>query len=359
MILRFMESAYLHLTDGTSLQGTAFGYHGEMRGEVVFTTAMTGYEQSLTDPSFANQILVFTYPLVGNYGVAKPQFQDKHLVANFESEKIWANGVVLSSLPKSPFHYQSVTSFANWLTEQKIPGIARIDTRALTIKLRAHGVLAGTISRQKMRPRSFTARYRYTDVSCKKNVSYPAPKPNTPHVALLDCGVKHGIIRQLLHLGIAVTRIPWNVNPLDIGKFDAVVCSNGPGDPKNWVETVAIIKKILTKKIPFLGICLGHQLLSLAIGADTYKLKYGHRGVNQPVQEEKTRKCYITSQNHGYAVLTKTIPRNFDRWFTNLNDGTNEGICNDRAKIWSTQFHPEGEPGPFDTEWVFERLLTA
>ena len=351
-----MERAYLHLADGTSLPGTAFGYQGEVYGEVVFTTAMTGYEQSLTDPSFANQILVFTYPLIGNYGVAKPEFQDTHLVANFESEKIWASGVVLSSLPELPSHYQSVNSFADWLTAHKIPGIARIDTRALTIKLRSHGVLAGVISKNKARPHSFTTKYSYSGVSCRKIIPYRAAKPDAPHIALIDCGVKHGILRQLIRLGLTVTRVPWNVNPLDIGKFSAVLVSNGPGDPKDWGETVANIKKILVKKIPFLGICLGHQLLSLAIGADTYKLKYGHRGVNQPVQDVKTHKCYITSQNHGYAVRAQTIPRSFAVWFTNLNDRTNEGISNDRARIWSTQFHPEGEPGPFDTRWVFERL---
>jgi len=354
-----METAYLHLADGTSLVGTAFGYHGEARGEVVFSTAMTGYDQSLTDPSFANQILVFTYPLVGNYGVARPQFNDKHLLANFESEKIWASGVVLSSLPELPSHYQSEVSFADWLTVHKIPGIARIDTRALTIKLRAHGVLAGTISRSQKRPHSFATPFQYSDVSCTTEITYKSKPANAPHIALIDCGVKHGIVRQLLRLGFTVTRVPWNVNPLDVGKFGAVVVSNGPGDPKDWGETIASIKKIITKKIPLLGICLGHQLLSLAIGADTYKLKYGHRGVNQPVQDEKTRKCYITSQNHGFAVATKTIPSTFDRWFTNLNDGTNEGISHDQARIWSTQFHPEGEPGPFDTTFVFSRLLSG
>jgi carbamoyl-phosphate synthase small subunit len=301
--------------------------------------------------------LTFTYPLVGNYGVPKPLKQDTHLLQNFESEKIWVAGVVLSSLPEMPSHYQSIETFSDWLKSEKIPGIARIDTRALTIKLREHGVLAGVISPKKNQPKSFLMKYNYTQVSCSEVITYKSKHANEKQIALIDCGVKHGIIRTLLKNGYTVTRVPWNVNPLDLKQnFSAIIGSNGPGDPKDWGMTVETIRKILSKKIPFLGICLGHQLLALAIGADTYKLKYGHRGLNQPVQDVITQKCYITSQNHGYAVKTKTIPKGFEQWFINLNDQTNEGLKHSSLKIASCQFHPEGQPGPNDSEGIFNNL---
>jgi carbamoyl-phosphate synthase small subunit len=356
------HKAYLYLADGECLEGEAFGFNGETEGEVVFSTGMTGYVQSLTDPSFARQILTFTYPLIGNYGVPKPLLYDKQLLANFESEKIWAAGVVVSSFSTSNSHYQSSQSFADWLTAEKIPGIAGIDTRRLTQKLREHGVLQGKIvhsrstAPKKNWPRTNDKNWVDT-VSIKQPITYIPKKRNDKTVAVIDCGVKHGIIRALLTHGYRVIRIPWDYNPLALlEKLDGVICSNGPGDPKNCLATVNNIKLVLKAKIPFLGVCLGHQLLCLALDADTYKLKYGHRGLNQPCQETKTDRCYLTSQNHGYAVRTATIPKSFTEWFINLNDGTNEGIFHPKHKIWSVQFHPEGNPGPFDTEWIFNLL---
>jgi len=344
---------YLLLEDGECIEGEHFGYDGDASGEVVFTTGMTGYPQSLTDPSFAGQILVFTYPLLGNYGIPKVLKRDVHLMSNFESENIWAQGVVVSSAIETPSHYQMHESFSAWLRKHKIPGIAHVDTRALTLKLRQNGVMRGVISK--------TKKFMWDKASVQDLVaktSFPKPIQYTSEhkkrIVLIDCGVKHGIIRALLQEGYDVLRIPWNKDPSSYFKnADGVVCSNGPGDPKDCEVTIGHIQKVLKARIPFLGVCLGHQLAALAVGADTYKLLYGHRGLNQPCQDVLTKKAYVTSQNHGYAVDAKTIPVGFTEWFVNLNDGTNEGLKHVDTPIWSTQFHPEGNPGPFDTNWVF------
>ena len=331
-----MRTTYLCLADGDTIEGEAFGFVGETSGEVVFSTAMTGYCQSLTDPSFAGQILVFTYPLIGNYGVPKPKTLAPHLMSNFESERIWARG---------------------------IPGIAHVDTRALTQKIREKGTLRGCISpKKKFLWDEEVVTALVPKVSLPEIVEY-APKlvgarTNGRRILLLDCGVKHGILRELLGRGFNVRRIPWDQDPTRYLKdIDGVVVSNGPGDPKDCTITIEHIRNVLNTNIPFLGVCLGHQLLALAVGADTYKLPYGHRGVNQPCQDVTTGRAYITSQNHGYAVDRKTIPKEFNEWFVNLNDQTNEGLRHAERKIWSTQFHPEGNPGPFDTNWIFQLLL--
>jgi len=312
----------------------------------------------LTDPSFAGQILVFTYPLIGNYGVPTPVHQDCHLMANFESEKVWVQGLVVSSDIETPSHYQLEQSLSSWLKSQRIPAISHVDTRALTQKIREKGVMRGVLST--------TKRYMWDDaaisdlvpkVSLPKNIVYKPKKYCGTRVVLIDCGVKHGILRELLKNGYEVMRIPWNENPLDyVKKGDAVVCSNGPGDPKDCATTIEHIRSVMKNDIPFLGICLGHQLAALAMGANTYKLRYGHRGLNQPCQDMTSGKAYVTSQNHGYAVDRKTIPKGMVEWFVNLNDDTNEGLKSDEQQIWTTQFHPEGNPGPFDTNWVFELL---
>lgn len=351
-----MTKKYLHLEDGTTLEGKAFGYSGETVGEVVFTTGMTGYPQSLTDPSFAGQILNFTYPLLGNYGVPKFIRLGAHLSQNFESEQIWARGVIVSSYTETPSHHASAYSFDTWLKKQKIPGIWGLDTRALTLKLREQGVMRGSLisSTIKIDWKNIKIPTTIKAVSHPKIETYlPITKPNKT-IVLIDCGVKHGIIRALLRFNYKVIRVPYDTNPLSLKeKIDGVVISNGPGDPKDWTETIETIKLLLKTELPLVGICLGHQLLSLAVGADSYKLSYGHRGLNQPCLDTRTNKAYVTSQNHGYAVNKKTIPKDFSEWFVNLNDGTNEGIKHRVKPIMSTQFHPEGSPGPFDTEWVF------
>lgn len=353
-----MARAYLQLEDRSILEGESFGFRGETSGEVVFTTAMTGYPESLTDPSFTGQILTFTYPLMGNYGIPKLLYDQKHLVKNFESEHVSVRGVIVSSYADIPSHYQSIVSLSDWLKSQKIPGICGIDTRFLTQKLRESGVMAGKIL---LHPQKTPVKTLQSDgfvkiVSCSETISYTPEKPNGKHIVLVDCGVKHGILRALLARGYRVTQVPWDTDPLSVSHIDGVVVSNGPGDPKDCRITINNIKTVLTKRIPFLGICLGHQLLALAIGADTYKLRYGHRGINQPCLERHTNRAYVTSQNHGYAVHRDTIPKGFDEWFMNLNDNTNEGLINESKKIWSVQFHPEGNPGPFDTDWIFNLL---
>ena len=350
-----MGKTYLLLEDEEIIDGESFGFEGDTSGEVVFTTGMTGYPQSLTDPSYAGQILVFTYPLLGNYGVPKPKALDKHLMANFESERIWVQGVVVSSDIHTPSHYESVQTISSWLASHNIPGIAHVDTRALTQKIREKGSMRGVISRSK----TFSwdgksIQNLVPKVSLGTSVTYKPKDASGKKILLIDCGVKHGILRELLANGYEVLRIPWNENPLPyLTNADGVVCSNGPGDPKDCDITIDHIRNVLDTRIPFLGVCLGHQLAALAMGADTYKLPYGHRGFNQPCQDVITNKSYVTSQNHGYAVDTKTIPKGFREWFRNLNDGTNEGLQHEELSIWSTQFHPEGNPGPFDTKWIF------
>lgn len=355
-----MPKNYLILEDGESIEGESFGFDGDAEGEVVFTTGMTGYPQSLTDPSFAGQILTFTYPLLGNYGVPKPLYQDTHLVSNFESERIWVQGVVVSSVIETPSHHQLEESFSGWLKKHKIPAIARVDTRALTLKLREKGVMRGCISTSSRHVwKKPTVDHVVPLVSLSKVVAYKPDKPIGKRILLIDCGVKHGIVRALLAEGYEIIRIPWDYEPSPfLPEADGVVCSNGPGDPKDCHVTINHIRTILAAKKPFVGICLGHQLLALAIGADTYKLPYGHRGLNQPCQDMLSKKAYITSQNHGYAVDTNSIPVGYEPWFINLNDGTNEGLRHKKLPIWSTQFHPEGNPGPFDTNWVFSLFKT-
>jgi carbamoyl-phosphate synthase small subunit len=279
-------------------------------------------------------------------------------MANFESEQIWASGVVVSSHLETPSHYQMHVAFGAWLSEHKVPGIAHIDTRALTQKIREKGTLRGSISKNKQ---YIWDKNSITDlvpkVSYSKTILYKPAQPCGKRIVLMDCGVKHGILRELLSLGYEIIRIPWDADPLIYAKsIDGVVCSNGPGDPKDCVPTIEHVRGVLAAGIPFVGVCLGHQILGLAAGADTYKLPYGHRGLNQPVIDVDTKKAYITSQNHGYAVDAKTLPPGFFEWFINLNDGTNEGIQNKERRVWSTQFHPEGNPGPFDTKWVFSLL---
>lgn len=357
---------YLVLEDRTIFRGQFFGSPQEVAGEVVFTTGMVGYPQALTDPSFKGQILVFTYPLIGNYGVPS---------SGFESEKIQVEGVVVTYQSTSKSHWQGKLSFADWLKKNKVPGLAGVDTRSLTQKLRQKGMMLGRISKIKSRAagKAFGDARQISNVKCqefydpnKENLVAKVScfKPITHRVGrkkilLIDCGVKASIIKSLLQLKTTVIQVPWDFDPFkNRVKFDAVVVSNGPGNPKKVKKTIKIVRKILSRDIPFLGICLGNQILALAAGGGTYKLKYGHRSQNQPCLLVGTQKAFITSQNHGFAVKASSLPGEWKEWFVNLNDGTNEGIIHQSKPFASVQFHPEASPGPGDTRFTFEKFLS-
>ncbi|MBW2981227.1 glutamine-hydrolyzing carbamoyl-phosphate synthase small subunit [Candidatus Woesearchaeota archaeon] len=343
----------LVLKDGSVFYGYSFGAKQSTSGEVVFNTGMMGYPESLTDPSYRGQILTLTYPLVGNYGV--PDHQKKQgLSKYFESSKIQVQGLVISDYSKDYHHWNAVKSLDQWLKEFNIPGIYGVDTRELTKKLREKGTMLGKIIYEDdVEVTDPNERNLVSEVSIRKPVIY---KKGRIKVVVIDCGCKNNIIRSFLNRGVTVIKVPWDYDFLKL-KFHGLFISNGPGDPKKAEETITNIRRALNKNIPTFGICLGNQLLALAAGADTYKLKYGHRSQNQPCQEEGTPRCYITSQNHGFAVKTKTLPNDWEPWFTNVNDNTNEGIRHKRKPFFSIQFHPEAYPGPVDTEFLFDRFI--
>jgi carbamoyl-phosphate synthase small subunit len=365
----------LILQDGTVFEGEAFGARKDSDGEVVFTTNMSGYPESLTDPSFRGQILVFTYPLLGNYGVPSEERNSFGFSQNFESENIHVRGVVCAQVSETYSHHAAVSSLGTWMEHHGIPGITGIDTRALTKKLREHGVMLGRIVQGKAEPAHAqniadpNSLNLVAEVSCSEPITY---EPETPHekpltVIAYDCGMKRNIIRSFLQRGVRLVRVPWNFD-LDSYKepYDAVFVSNGPGDPKTCVPTIKAMQRAIEKGIPTFGICLGNQLMGLAIGGDTYKLKYGHRGANQPciemvcadgtVCEPNKRRCIITSQNHGFA-LDEKLPSGWDVWFCNANDGTVEGIRHSSGKFFAVQFHPEALPGPEDANYLFDDFV--
>jgi len=349
--------AMLELEDGTAMEGISFGAKKSVAGEVVFNTGMVGYPESLTDPSYKGQILVLTYPLIGNYGVPAKEKDAFGIEKNFESEKIQVSGLIVADYSKEYSHWQAIEALAQWLEREGVPALTGIDTRALTKKLREKGVMLGKIEfeKEKIAFADPNKKNLVAEVSCKKPEIFGNGKKI---IALLDCGVKNNIMRSLLKRDCTVIRFPWDYDIFN-GEFtfDALFVSNGPGDPKQCKETIETIKKALEKKITTFGICLGNQLLALAAGADTFKLKYGHRGQNQPALLEGTKKCYITSQNHGFAVDEKSLPEDWKPWFKNLNDSTNEGIMHKSGKFFSVQFHPEATPGPTDTAFLFDEFL--
>ena len=345
----------LHLEDGSTFEGSSFGAPVHATGEVVFNTGMVGYVESLTDPSYAGQILVLTYPLIGNYGVPSSD--------SFESRKIRTAGLVVSEYSDAYSHHSAKQSLGAWLKKERIPALAGVDTRALTKKLREHGVMLGALSNNG-KPKKFTdpnEENLVANVSIKKKRAYGDGKKK---IVLVDCGAKENIVRSLVARGATVTRVPWNYD-FTREKYHGLVLSNGPGDPTQCAATIANIQKAMRANKPILGICLGNQLLALAAGASTYKLKYGHRSQNQPcvvrgsTSDMFAGRCFITSQNHGFAVDEKTLPKDWDVWFTNANDGSNEGIKH-KIKPWkSVQFHPEACPGPTDTVWIFDDFLSS
>jgi carbamoyl-phosphate synthase small subunit len=347
------REAWLILEDGTAYAGLSFGAAPAGKaGEVVFNTGMVGYPEAFTDPSYRGQILALTYPLIGNYGV--PADFEQEISSHYESTRVHLSGLVVSDYSEFHHHWTAVRGLSDLLFEQGIPGIEGVDTRALTKRLRTRGTMAGCIA-ESPKDASLTIEPRHvvSDVSVLDLKIYEGGKKR---VALVDCGCKNTIVRSLMARGLTVIRVPWDydVTGLDI---DGVLFSNGPGDPQACKATIETARKVIEAGIPAFGICLGNQILALAAGAKTYKLKFGHRSQNQPCKLLNSQRCYITSQNHGYAVDESTLPEGFEPWFTNLNDGTNEGIRHVTKPLLCVQFHPEAMPGPVDTGFLFDEFV--
>jgi carbamoyl-phosphate synthase small subunit len=354
-----MRDVTLVLSDGTKFHGKSFGSEQPVAGEVVFNTAMTGYPESLTDPSYAGQLMTLTYPLVGNYGVPPFTVEKNGLATFMESDKIYASAIIVSDYSQSYSHWNANESLADWLKREGVPGITGIDTRGLTKVLREHGVMMGQIIFDDEPNNISTAEYEGVNwvdkVSCKDVVRYNEGAGKK--VVLVDCGVKNNIIRCLINRGVEVIRVPWNYDYTGM-EFDGLFLANGPGDPDMCVDAVEILKKQMSaSRKPICGICMGNQLLAKAGGATIYKLKYGHRSHNQPVREIGTNRCYVTSQNHGYAVDASTLGDDWRELFVNMNDGSNEGIRHLSNPWFSSQFHPEACSGPVDTEFMFDRFI--
>lgn len=350
------KEVQLILDDGSRFSGYSFGYDKAVAGEVVFNTAMTGYPESLTDPSYSGQMMVLTFPLVGNYGVPRQTFEANGLSTFLESEKIHAEAIIVSDYSENYSHWNAVESLGEWLKKEKIAGITGIDTRALTKLLREKGSMKGKIVFENENEIDFidpNLINQVARVSCREVITYGNGKKR---IVLVDCGVKHNIIRCLLKRDTTVVRVPWDYD-FNTLEYDGLFISNGPGDPDMCDTTVDHIREAMKKEKPIFGICMGNQLLAKAGGAKTFKLKYGHRSHNQPVRMVGTNKCFITSQNHGYAVDNNTLGDDWEPLFLNMNDGTNEGIRHKRLPFFSAQFHPEAASGPTDTEFLFDTFI--
>ena len=348
-------SASLHLANGAVFKGKSFGYEASVKGEVVFNTAMTGYPEILTDPSCYGKILVFTYPLIGNYGVPLEELK-QGISTFFESEKIHAFGVVISDYSFEYSHWNAVKSLSDWLKEQKIPAIYGVDTREITSILREEGSMnatllvgEGTVEEVKEN----TCENPVALLSCKESITHGEGKK---HLLLLDCGVKHDLIRTLLKYDVKITQVPWNYDFKNMD-YDAIVVSNGAGNPHACKETIENLKHALSQDKPILGIGLGHQLLCMADGASVVKLKYGHHGHNQPVRLVNGTRCFITDQNHEYAVDVTTLNDNWSEHLVNMNDNTNEGVYHNTKPFVSVQFQPQVTEDSSDTSFLFDEFM--
>ena len=347
------------LQDGTKFHGKSFGYDAPVAGEVVFNTAMMGYPESLTDPSYAGQLVTLTFPLVGNYGVPPFTFGAEDLPTFMESDHIHASAIIVSDYSEQYSHWNANESLAEWLKREQVPGITGIDTRELTKVLREHGVMMGQIIFDDDPTNIPQAQYEgvnFVDrVSCKEIIRYNEGAGK--RVVLVDCGVKANIIRNLIERGLEVVRVPWNYDYTGM-EFDGLFLGNGPGDPDLCQDAVNILRQQMSKsRKPICGICMGNQLMAKAGGANIYKLKYGHRSHNQPVRMVGTDKCYITSQNHGYAVDASTLDKDWSELFVNMNDGSNEGVRHNTNPWFTSQFHPEACSGPVDTLFMFDLFV--
>ncbi|MCQ2216470.1 MAG: glutamine-hydrolyzing carbamoyl-phosphate synthase small subunit [Bacteroidales bacterium] len=349
------KSIKLVLADGTTFEGKSFGYEKSVAGEVVFNTAMTGYPESLTDPSYAGQILVSTYPLIGNYGVPKDDKDENGLPKFYESDRIHITALVISDYSWEYSHWNAQKSLSDWLKENKVPGIYGIDTRALTKHIRETGAILGKIivDDQDVEFHDPNKDNLVAQVSVKDVKTYGNGKHK---IVMVDTGAKYNILRCLLKRDTTVIRVPWDYDFTQID-YDGLMLSNGPGDPQMCKATIENIKKAIKIGKPIFGICLGNQLLGIAAGATTYKLPYGHRAHNHPVIRCGSTQCYITSQNHGFAINNDTIPEGWEPSFVNINDGSNEGIRHKTLPFFSSQFHPEASSGPTDTEKFFDEFI--
>jgi carbamoyl-phosphate synthase small subunit len=355
-------SVKLLLDDGTEVQGYGFGISRPVCGEVVFNTAMSGYVETLTDPSYHGQILVLTYPLIGNYGV--PPARSVSLGRPYESNRIQVQALIVQNYVDAYSHHSASRSLDQWLAEEGVPGLSGVDTRGLTRRLRERGTMQGWLYPATMS--ADEARKQARGVDMREEV-FHAVAPREPirygdgklTILLVDVGAKDNIVRSLLARDASVIRAPWHADLATLaGQVDGIVIGNGPGDPKDLAPLVRQVRSLLgTYRKPIFGVCLGNQILALAAGGDTYKLPYGHRGVNQPVQDLLSRRCYVTSQNHGYAVKDESLPKDWEAWFVNINDGTNEGIRSSQFPYFSVQFHPEASPGPQDTGFLFDDFM--
>ena len=367
----------LHLANGQTINGDSVGADVDSMGEVVFTTGMTGYLEILTDPSYYGQIVSFTFPLIGNYGVFDEKAFGEALQSvdkTYESDRIWVKGVIMSEVSEDFSHCDAFQSFCDWLKKNDIPALTNVDTRALTQTLREEGCILGSIAKEKPAKFEDPLNNRYVpEVSPKETTILEPENPSGKAIAFIDCGAKNGILRNFLSRGIKVVRMPFDANPLawletqdEIKSFDGVFFSNGPGDPEAYPETIETMREVLKTDLPIFGICLGNQMLGLAAGGNTRKMKYGHRGVNQPVgeipvgeHEKAYSRCLITSQNHGYEVDPDTLPSDFEVSWVNLNDQSVEGIRHKTKPVFSVQFHPEACAGPEDAQYLFDDFIKA
>ena len=371
-VLGQRKEALLLLDDGSIFFGCGFGSEADAIGEVVFSTGMVGYPESMTDPSYAGQILCFTYPLIGNYGV--PLYEDKDeygLPRFFESDSIKVKGVVVQEACEAPSHWASRRTLARWMESEGVPGIEGVDTRALVTKLRDAGVMMGILAngrdaqdRERL-AEALAKAESYSSQNLVRGVSVSKPLvhgDSEERVVLLDCGTKYGIVRNLLKRGFQVVRLPYDASYSSVMKYDpaGVVVCNGPGDPKVLADTARCVGSLVDSEVPVLGICLGEQVVGMSQGAETFKLKYGHRGQNKPCLDLTTGRGYVTSQNHGYALSDHSLKgTDLKPWFVNADDKTIEGVLHTNRPCMAVQFHPEATPGPYDTIFVFDRFVEA
>lgn len=350
---------YLLLEDGTRFEGISFGFPQNKKGDVVFNTAMVGYPESLTDPSYMGQILVQTYPMIGNYGMPGRDISPLGISHYLESDKIWVQGLIITDYSFYHNHWNAVTSLEARLKEDKVPALYGIDTRALTKHLRDYGIMKGQIVIDGVDTpaveEAFDERNLVAEASCKEIITYGEGKKK---ILFIDCGTKYNILRKLFHQEITLIRVPWDYD-FSMNDYDALFVSNGPGNPEMCDITVEHIRQAFKYEKPCFGVCMGHQLFGLAAGASIKRLEYGHHGHNQPVREIGTDKCYITSQNHCFCVDTKNLSHEWKEWFVNINDGTNAGLHHSTKPFFSTQFHPECCGGPTDTLFFFDKFLQS